>query len=285
MRFQVSLYALVGAAARATVTAPAVADGYTTRPAPAEAAAVSAAAAPGRGPCYVRADVGYGWTADSDARATISPVDQWGPLGTATGAVSGGSLDGSWFGEVGVGCSFVRQSMVGGSIKDGPVAVSTPTGLRGDITFGFHGRRDYSGTPLSPPPLPEQPPVVDPVHANVRANTLMFNLYYDLASMHGFTPYIGAGIGMAFVDLRNTTFSNGGVVRLGDASETNLAWSLMAGVATDIGRGMLLDIGYRYLDMGDIGVANSSIGYAFKLHDLSEHQVKVGLRIPLDAMR
>ena len=288
MRFNTSFYAILIGAGALTATAPAIADGYTAVKSSA-AEPVAAAPEPARGPCYVRADIGYGWSANGDATATISPIDGNGqPLGIATGRVGGSSLDDSWFGEVGFGCSIVRRSMVGGSIKDAPVEVSTPTGLRGDVTFGFHGSRSFKGVPVSPPPPPAEvplPPVYDPVHASVRANTLMFNLYYDLAQIHGFTPYVGAGIGMAFIDLKNTTFSNGSIIQLGDASETNLAWSLMAGVATDIGRGIMLDVGYRYLNMGDIAVSDPSIGYALKLHDLSEHQVKVGVRIPLDIGR
>ena len=122
----------------------------------------------------------------------------------------GSSLNDSWFSELGVGCSIVRQSMIGGSIKDEPVPVSTPTGLRGDITFGFYGDRSFSGVPVSPPAI------YDPVHASVRANTLMFNLYYDLPQRHGLIPYVGAGIGMVFDDLKDTTFTNGSVVQPGD---------------------------------------------------------------------
>lgn len=109
----------------------------------------------------------------------------------------------------------------------------------------------------------------------------MFNLYYDLPQVHTFTPYVGAGIGMAFHDLDNVTFTNGFVVRVPGNDQTNLAWSLMAGVATDIGRGMKLDVGYRYLNMGDVAASNAAAGYSVKINDVSEHQVKVGVRIPV----
>lgn len=223
------------------------------------------------GGCYVRADAGYGWSARDDATATITP---YGYI-SASGDVQDSSLDGSWFGEVGFGCSLVRQSTVGGSIKDEPVVVTSPTGLRGDITFSFHGERDFDGEPVTPPNM------FDPVHAKVRSDALMFNLYYDLPAMQRFTPYVGAGIGVAFVDLRDITFTNGSTVRIADQDETNFAWSLMAGVATDIGRGMKIDVGYRYLNMGDIESNNAAIGYRLKIDDVSEHQVRVGLRIPL----
>ena len=228
--------------------------------------------------CYVRTDVGYGWAASDHATATITPAG----YGPGTGRVQGANFDGAWFGEVGFGCSFVRQSMVGGSIKDAAYEVSTPTGFRGDITFGFHGSRDFKGIPVSPPAPPATPPaMIDPVHAKLQSNTLMFNLYYDLPTMHAFTPYVGAGIGMAFVDLSGVTFTNGVVVRVPGNDQTNLAWSLMAGVATDIGRGMKLDLGYRYLNMGDIAASSPVVGYSLKLNDVSEHQFKIGLRIPV----
>ena len=240
----------------------------------------SPAAAPAAGQCYVRADVGHGWSVSDHANATITPIG----FGSATGRVQDSSFDDAWFGEVGFGCSFVRQSTMGGSIKDAPVVVSSPSGLRGDITFGFHGDRNFNGIPVNPPPPPAlPPPPIDPVHAKVQANTLMFNLYYDMPSWHGFTPYVGAGIGMAFVDLQGVTFTNGTVVRLSGQDETNFAWSLMAGVSTDIGRGMKLDVGYRYLNMGDIATGDAAVGYRLRIDDLSEHQVKVGVRIPIGA--
>ncbi|WP_256581541.1 MULTISPECIES: outer membrane protein [Pseudomonas] len=37
----------------------------------------------------------------------------------------------------------------------------------------------------------------------------------------------------------------------GSATQTNLAWSLGAGVAYDVTDRLALDLGYRYVDMGD----------------------------------
>ena len=101
----------------------------------------------------------------------------------------------------------------------------------------------------------------------------------------GVVPYLGAGIGMAWVGLSGVTFTNGVIVNLPARDETNLAWSLMAGLGVDIGSGIMLDVGYRYLDMGDISTSNTAIGYSLKISDLSEHQVKFGLRIPLELYR
>lgn len=266
-------------------------------------ATASPAAASGLGSCYLRGDVGYGWSTSDKATATITPETPPGVIGTfgaTTGRVGESDFDNAWFGEVGIGCALVRRTTTPGSIKDAPQLISTPTGFRADVTFGFHGSRDFDGVPVNPPPLPvapPPPPVVppvvppvtpppvdppkDPVRASVRTNTLMFNLYYDFAPLHAFTPYVGAGIGVARVELDDVVFTNGAIARLGDGSETTFAWSLMAGVSTGLGRGVILDVGYRYLDLGDVSAGTNVPGFAFKLHDLSEHQVKVGVRIPL----
>jgi opacity protein-like surface antigen len=243
------------------------------------ALAAEPASASGIGGCYARADVGYGWNVEDDATAQISPAG----LGSATGSVQEADFKGAWFGEVGFGCRLVRSSTVGGSLKDAPTVVSTPTGFRADVTFGFQADRDFHGVPVNPPAAP--PTFEDPISAKVRTNTLMFNVYYDFGAFHRLTPYVGAGIGAAFLDLDDVTFTNGATVQLGGASETNLAWSLMAGFSTDLGQGIALDVGYRYLNLGDIGLTNAALGYSLQLDNVSEHQVRVGVRVPLALWR
>lgn len=240
--------------------------------------AVTPATASGIGTCYVRADVGYGWNVKDDAVARITPA-----FGTAIGPVQQVDFDDAWFGEVGLGCGLTRSTTVAGSLKDQPAVVSTPSGFRADVTFGFQQQRDFHGIPVNPPSPP--PAFVDPASAKVRANTLMFNVYYDLGTVHRFTPYVGAGIGAAFLSLDDVRFTNGTTVQLGNAHETNFAWSLMTGVSTDLGRGVMLDVGYRYLHLGDIGVSNAALGYSLQLDDVSQHQLRVGLRVPLSSPR
>ena len=63
--------------------------------------------------------------------------------------------------------------------------------------------------------------------------------------------------------------------------QTNFAWQLMAGVTREVGNGLLLDVGYRYVDLGDVSASSPGIGHAFNLERLTSHEVKIGLRIPL----
>jgi opacity protein-like surface antigen len=255
-----------------TIAAPAVADGMhrsggSIKDAPAPVESRSRA-------CYFRADAGYAWSAGDEARGAA--------YGAAVGPITQRSFDDGWFGEIGVGCGWGRSTVTGGSIKDAPVEVVSGPGIRADVTVGFRGDRTLKGEPPLPPPAPTIPDK-DPVHGKVSSITLMFNGYLDLGNFHGFTPYVGAGIGVAFNELDNVTFTNGTVVRLGSRRESDFAWALMAGVARDLGRGVMLDIGYRYIDLGEIGVAGvDGAGRAFSLHidDLAAHEIRIGIRVP-----
>ena len=232
------------------------------------------------GSCYVRGDVGYARGANDDAKGAAA--------GAAIGPVTGVDFDDTWFGEIGFGCgSAQRESRMdyGGSIKDAPV-VSVGPSLRGDVTLGFRGERDYYGVPPTPPA------VIDPVTFKLRTFTTLFNLYLDLPVHRGITPYVGAGIGFAVHDVGDATFRNGAVVTVKGGTETDFAWALMGGVGIDVGRGITLDIGYRYADLGDIKIDNggadfnpcvcvTNLRHAVAIEDLTTHEFKVGVRIPL----
>ena len=77
------------------------------------------------------------------------------------------------------------------------------------------------------------------------ASTLFLNLYYDFRNSTAFTPYVGAGLGMAF-NYANYTFSSPGYHGNFDEHSTNLG----AGVAYDITDSLAVDLGYRYVNLG-----------------------------------
>jgi opacity protein-like surface antigen len=237
--------------------------------APAAVLAIGLYAAPatahgGLGQCYLRADTGYSWVTNDDATAQQYFV---------TGPVTEVKFDGTWFVEAGLGCSWLRQAAVG-SIKDEAVVVTT-TGIRGDVTVGYRGRRNFHGVPPNPQ-LPE-----DPIFTGVSTVTLMGNAYYDFARFRGITPYIGVGLGVAFHDADHVTFHDANVTTLPRHRQTEFAWALMAGFSADVGSGVVFDLGYRYIDLGSVTSAVPSIGHSLEIGDLSSHEVRVGLRFPL----
>jgi opacity protein-like surface antigen len=123
--------------------------------------------------------------------------------------------------------------------------------------------------------------------------TGLVNVYADLGTWWGVTPYIGGGIG--FADTRfdkaytQTTCilefcdNNPGTglrdaVRRPSRSVTSLAWALTGGVAYEIGGGLSLDTSYRYVDLGRAKTGLDTFGFDSRLKDLASHEVRVGLR-------
>lgn len=139
-------------------------------------------------------------------------------------------------------------------------------------------------------------------NAEVNASSLMANAYMDLGKFGGFTPYIGAGFGAAYVSWNDFSWEDrcvgvqvtdcgagGGVgttVRAsgnytGDSSFT-YAVNAMLGTSYDISRELKLDIGYRYTYIGEAGVAraadNAGLANDWTIGSTDVHEVRVGFR-------
>lgn len=104
------------------------------------------------------------------------------------------------------------------------------------------------------------------------------NAYLDLGTIAGFTPYVGAGIG-----LLNTRQSvdvaipgaSGGI----DDDQYRLAYAINAGVNYQVSDNLSVDLGYQYLnspktDYLDFETATIEQGVDY-------HQIKLGLRYDL----
>jgi opacity protein-like surface antigen len=137
---------------------------------------------------------------------------------------------------------------------------------------------------------------------DVDGTVWMANLYYDLGSHRGFTPYIGGGIGFVWNEItrRHTStvetcdaepavpnggcgfvYNGGAPTTVEDSSDhVSLAASAMAGLSYDISDITAVDIGYRYLYLAGTG-ASLTIGSTestVKIDDQHVHQVRAGLR-------
>ncbi|MCX2698017.1 MULTISPECIES: outer membrane protein [Ochrobactrum] len=98
--------------------------------------------------------------------------------------------------------------------------------------------------------------------------TAMANAYVDLGKVGGLTPYVGAGLGAAFVkyDTWKTHEVCAGCSYTSDKDGLDswrFAMALMAGVSYDLTDQLKLDVGYRYLRV------NGGKAYAFDAADQS----------------
>lgn len=133
---------------------------------------------------------------------------------------------------------------------------------------------------------------------NVEAGRLgvltgLVNVYADLGTWWGLTPYLGAGFGFAQKDFRRgytqTTClldacdGNPGTgartaVARPNRSVTDFAWSLTGGVSYALWAGLSLDASYRYVALGRAASGSDAYGGRTRLKDLAANEVRIGLR-------
>lgn len=122
--------------------------------------------------------------------------------------------------------------------------------VRVDATLGYRWNYDVSGS--SGPLSALSGSSIDGA-ADIDSLVGLVNAYYDIGTYGRFTPYVGAGIGFArnHVGSTNVSVSGTSVGSVNSHTDTSFAWQLSAGTAVDIAHNLKLDVGYRYLDMGD----------------------------------
>ncbi len=80
-------------------------------------------------------------------------------------------------------------------------------------------------------------------------STLFANLFWDFHNDTPFTPYIGAGLGLAF-NYTGFDIHNGGDKLSMDDRFTNFAWNVGAGASYSFNENFAIDASYRFVSMG-----------------------------------
>jgi opacity protein-like surface antigen len=147
--------------------------------------------------------------------------------------------------------------------------------LRTDLTIDYASTLKYQGSVN----------FAGDTTAKVQATTGLFNGYLDLGTWYRMTPYIGAGAGVAYA--RVFDYANAANPPLpGDTARNQwkFAWVVMAGAAAPLSQNLMLDLGYRYLNIGDLSTGSGAIG-TLKLKNIAAHEVRIGLRWSFDDPR
>jgi opacity protein-like surface antigen len=139
--------------------------------------------------------------------------------------------------------------------------------LRVDLTGDYAFPADYKGTTVSS----------NDTTARIQMTTAMANLYVDLGTWGGLTPYVGAGAGAGFA--RSTQFARTLPAYTGSSAmlQTQFAYAGMAGLALTVAPNLQLDLGYRYVNYGSVKIASDSFGDVM-LRKVDAHEVRLGLR-------
>ncbi len=109
---------------------------------------------------------------------------------------------------------------------------------------------------------------------SINVHTIMANVYYDFYNESAFTPYVGGGLGVGFLDGDFET--NGVHVGSTKIQNTVFAFNLGAGVGYNINESLTADLGYRYLNLG----TGDTDYYGNELKtSMSAHEFSLGLRL------
>jgi opacity protein-like surface antigen len=97
-----------------------------------------------------------------------------------------------------------------------------------------------------------------PGSGELTSKSLMANFYYDFTPKEQWSPFVGAGVGMARVDVDNAAVAG---ITIGEADDTVFAWQLMAGIACRVSDNAVLDFSYRYFATADPDFAGTEAEY------------------------
>ncbi len=133
----------------------------------------------------------------------------------------------------------------------------------------------------------------------IKSGVLLANTYYDWKNRSLFTPFIGAGVGIAYFDVRRkqstsdtscdpdqvpqscfTRTPHAGFSAERDDSQILFAAAAHAGFSYELTSSTSLDVGYRFLYIPSTGLDLKVNGSQSRvtLSDTTEHQLRAGLR-------
>ncbi|MDB5618446.1 outer membrane beta-barrel protein [Tardiphaga sp.] len=184
-------------------------------------------------------------------------------------------------------------------IYGGGIGYQFNSWLRGDITGQYRGNSNFKGTDrITFPAAGLVGTGVNNYSATKSEWVVMANGYVDLGTWWCVTPFIGAGVGMARVNIANYTDNGatlvGGVTSpsfagASDASKWNFAWALHTGLAYKINPATTVEFGYSYMNLGDgtTGAVSDYTGFTrgvpMQFKEITSHDLKLGVRWNLDS--
>jgi len=160
-------------------------------------------------------------------------------------------------GVPGITVNNVDKAFDGGTLFGLGVGYQFNSFLRVDVTGEYRGSANFHGLDISTAGGTIFP---DSYSASKSEWLALANVYADLGTWWCVTPFVGAGIGVAYTTISN--FRDLGVGSSGvlggiastafatSATTTSLAWALYGGLAYKVTPGFTVELAYRYLNLG-----------------------------------
>ena len=260
------------------------------------------------------------WSDDSQVDAPASGVDE-APVTFGTGWYLRGDMAVSGETQIPIGSVLLPSS----NSFPNNYALGVGFGykynnwVRSDVTVDYRAAREFKGntshgvvacqdgavgTPAGGPftgSIPIYGACLDYVQARMNNTHVLFNVYADLGTWYGLTPYVGAGVGFNLNYQRfqrNWYYNNGNAYSptfwtdpytLGSyenywdtklsVNTVQFAWALMGGVSYAVTKDLAVDLGLRYANLGPV-YATSFFGTTKQLYSTKE--MRIGFRYTPD---
>jgi opacity protein-like surface antigen len=158
--------------------------------------------------------------------------------------------------------------------------------IRADLTYDYRFDSDISGTR-------DRSAVGGGVREfGISSQVLLANIYYDFNRGGRFNPYLGIGLGGVYHKTDSNTMPANCTctATIGEGDGWHVAGAFMAGVAMKLHHKINLDLGYRFLYMGQVetGGVNAPAGNPvgniasdISVEDMHAHEFRFGLRYDL----
>lgn len=217
-------------------------------------------------------EIGSGWYLRGDLGLAVYQGGRasWkDPAGVNRITYSNESLKNGWVAGVGAGYYFNDH-------------------FRADVTLDYrHSGHKGNATCAQITPPAGCTPSTSREEIDFSAWTLFANGYFDLGTYHMITPYVGGGVGVAWLkayDHKTNGLSGGNTFK--SNIQTNFAWNLTAGAAFDVAENLKVDANYRFVSLGEAKTGARKDGSSgtepIKFKDLYAHDFRLGLRYDLN---
>ena len=143
--------------------------------------------------------------------------------------------------------------------------------LRAEIEFAMRGNSEKTWS--------DGGVNVRDVNGTWNNSTLFANLFWDFHNDSAFTPYIGAGLGLAFNYTGYDFTTNSGDKFSADDRFTNFAWNVGVGASYSFNENLAIDASYRFVGLGYNEVTAHSNGSKYEIgSDPYNNEFMLGLR-------
>ena len=162
--------------------------------------------------------------------------------------------------------------------------------LRVDVTSEYRGKASFHGYDI----VTSGGVTFPHEYRGISSGWLtLANVYADLGTWSGFTPFVGFGIGgsyniiSSFLDVCTSCLS---VAHGGTASKFNFAWAIHAGIGYRLTNNVIMELAYRYVDLGNaLGgdlftfLGQNTVNNPMHFRNITSHDFKLGVRWMFDA--